>query len=221
MQVLSLCLPLFILMHNLIDFCPLTSFTDHSVSPSLDYPEQEASPNLVTEPTVNRTYLTQLNRVVTDWADQLEGRAGLHLINQSGSFKEAPHFISLQLEFHRELSLSAARALVLQTMADFLTTLNQSACLRPYLPRDLDLKDMAMSFNFASHSTYSYPLVNQIHHVNFSDGMITYYIADTSSVIYKLEKLRQESLAFAQKLTLVTANFSSFSMNDTKQCATR
>lgn len=174
MTWLSLCLPFFLGIHNMVDF--------------RDFGAQER-------------YATYLGYTVTEFVEMVEDHNRIRLVNHSGDMDDKIHHLTLNFEAYESQTIDGARDMILGLLDSFLAALNQGCCgrLPPYLcPNPFTSDHVDIEIHFVGECLYNYPLPRSIQYVVFSGGKIGYYIQDP--VCGGLHQIRSEPLDFARRL---------------------
>lgn len=174
MTWLSLCLPLFLGIHNMIDF--------------RDFGAKEC-------------YATYLSYTVTEFVEMIETNNNIRLINHSGHMDDRIHHITLNFEAGGGQTIEGARNLIVGLLDSFLTAINKGCCgrLPPYLcPCPFTPDNVDIEIHFVGDCLYNYPKPGTIQYVSFSGDKIGYYVQDP--VCGGVSQIRTEPLAMALKL---------------------
>ena len=189
MTWLSLCLPLILGVHNMIDF---------------------------RDSGANEEYATYLGHTVTQFVEMIEdNNPNVRLVNHSGHMDTKIHSITLNFEANEEQTIDEARDMVLGLLDSFLAALNHGCCgrLPPYLcPNPFTPDNVDIEVHFVGDCLYNYPKPRSIQYVVFSGGKIGYFTQNFAQRGFLGEKIgysvcdggvnqiRSEPLAFARHL---------------------
>ena len=175
MSWLSFCLPLFLGIHNTVDF--------------RDFGAQER-------------YATYLDYTVTEFVEMIETHNRIRLVSHSGHMDDRIHHLTLNFEAQESQTINGARDMILGLVNSFLDALNNGCCgrLPPYLcPNPFTADNIDIQVHFVGDCLYNYPLPQAIQFVSFSGGKIGYYMQDRSPC-GGVHQIRSEPLDFALAL---------------------
>lgn len=169
-----LALPLFLMVHNPIDFGSIG-----------------ACPQ----------YATLLSCVVTDYVETLEAHNNLKLVNKTGVFGQKIEKIGLQFESYDHYYLSDARTMMVGLIDSVIDALNKSNRLRPHLPcGGFSPANIEIRVNFVDRCKYAYPGFDEIKNMSYIDGVISYSVGNPRSFGHLL-RYREEGLQLARSIT--------------------
>lgn len=145
-------------------------------------------------------YVQRLNCFVTEYVEMLEKCNDLRLVSKTGHMGKKICSIGLQFESEAYHNLDTGRKFMVSLIDNFVKTMNQNPRLHPYLECPFTADNVELRINFIDNCLYSYPAPGRILNINFVDGVITYDIGNPRQ-LGELEKLREESLDLARKIT--------------------
>lgn len=168
-------LPCMLLVHNVVDF---------------------------TENGACQPYAQRLNCLITDYVEMLENCNHLRLVNKTGCFGDKIYHIGLQFESDDFNDINTGRKYMLALIDSFVKIMHQEPRLLPYLTCPFTSNNIELRIHFVGNCLYPYPTPGQIAHISFAEGIITYSVQNPRRP-GELEKLREETLDFAQRVALI------------------
>ena len=116
------------------------------------------------------------DKITAKTAKKLKEQKGLSLAGTGGQMMDDIQMMAMSFDYYQEVDLKAARELVVHVINEYLSAINRSKEIRPYLHEyPFNAKNVEIRI-WVFEPNGSNPPLDQIYYISAIDGILAYYL---------------------------------------------